>query len=593
MKTLFRIVPILIAILLIIYVSLFSLTSETTQIDRNLSISTLLAATQVAATQQSLLASQSGDIDSLPFKDNPEVYKDDDPSSVVTIYVTVKKGEAYTWQQINNLAEANNDPNTSSTADAIVQFGDDLGPYPSEVGFNAITPNSTIEIRRATANFDLQKSYKIVLIDSAGTWRGQSSIILNKHLSDETRFRNKLSFDLMKQIPDLISLRTQFVHLYVKDETAEPAQTSFVDYGLYTQIEQPNKRFLASRLLDSDGQLYKANNFEFNEYPDQIRLVTDPLYDENSFSQVLEIRGSNDHTKLIQMLKDVNDESIPIEQTFEKYFNADNYFTWMAFNILVGNIDTYSQNYFLYSPKNGNKWYFIAWDYDNAFPLQTTPEYSAKKFLPWQKGVSTYWGVTLHRRVLQVDEYRLALDRKMDELLKVLYPDAINSLIDLYQPVIDKYTFAMPDAYYLPVSFDTSRKIANLIYTNIDTNYNLYVTSLEQPMPFYLYSPVINNDKLSFTWSEAYDLGLRDISYRFILGKDWAFQDIIFEQELINTSIDVPINLLTPGKYFWQVTAINSINGIQSSYDFYVDSNSVIHPGVKMFYITPNGEVIE
>ena len=33
------------------------------------------------------------------------------------------------------------------------------------------------------------------------------------------RFRNKLSYDLLKGIPELLSLRTQFVHLYVKDET--------------------------------------------------------------------------------------------------------------------------------------------------------------------------------------------------------------------------------------------------------------------------------------------------------------------------------------------------------------------------------------
>lgn len=44
------------------------------------------------------------------------------------------------------------------------------------------------------------------------------------------RFRNKLAYDLMKDIPQMISARTQFVHLYVKDET-EGGSGVFEDYG--------------------------------------------------------------------------------------------------------------------------------------------------------------------------------------------------------------------------------------------------------------------------------------------------------------------------------------------------------------------------
>ena len=52
-----------------------------------------------------------------------------------------------------------------------------------------------------------------------GEWRGQRTIALNKHVSDVFRFRNKLAYDLMKDIPQMMSARTQFVHLYVKDTT--------------------------------------------------------------------------------------------------------------------------------------------------------------------------------------------------------------------------------------------------------------------------------------------------------------------------------------------------------------------------------------
>lgn len=57
----------------------------------------------------------------------------------------------------------------------------------------------------------------------------------------------------------MTSLRTQFVHLYVKDLSAGGSSSSYEDYGLYTHVEQPNKQFLRSHMLDPNGQLYKVN----------------------------------------------------------------------------------------------------------------------------------------------------------------------------------------------------------------------------------------------------------------------------------------------------------------------------------------------
>lgn len=590
MKLVFRIIPMILAVLLVVFGSILSLASEPVIIDNKLTVATL-----VAAQGSDAIEGDRG-VDGVPFQDNLEVYKDDAPGSVVTIFITIKSDGHNGWDSLNdygNLVEEIDQTATNEEPEVIVQFGDDTGPLPAEFGYGDILPNATIETRGANSAFDPQKSYKITLFNNSGTWRGQSVINLNKHLSDETRFRNKLSLDLMKQIPHMVSLRTQFIHLYVRDESTNDQLNGFVDYGLFTQVEQPNKRFLENHHLDRDGQLYKAENFLFNEYPDAIRLVTDPLFDENAFSQLLEIRGSNDHSKLIQMLHEVNNEDIPIEQTFEKYFDSENYFTWMAFNILSGNVDVISENYLLYSPKNGNRWYFIPWDYDKAFPLQTDPELSTKYYLPWQNGVSNYWGSTLHRRVLQEDQYRNMLDRKLDELLLILYPEYINSFIDLYQPVVDKYSFVMPDAYHMPVDKNTSYRIANLLSSEIDTNYNLYVKSLEEPMPFSLGSPVLTDDKLSFSWGKSYDLGDRPIKYEFEISKDWGFNEIIYRQSLVNTAVDIPFNLLTSGKYFWRVAAINSLGSVQYSYDYYIDGNSEIHPGVKVFYLTAEGMVLE
>ncbi len=300
------------------------------------------------------------DINDVPFQDNEELYKSDDPASVVYMYITVRKGNPsdntdHTWAEVNSYSKwLNGLPSdiVVGKAEVILQIGDESGPLPGEVGYAETVPNATIQIRGNSTSAKPTKNFKIEFLPGAGEWRGQTTLDLNKHLFDDVRVRNKLAFDLLKQIPNMTSLRTQFVRLFVKDETTDPPKTTFVDYGLFTQIEQPNKRFLRNHLLDADGQLYKATFFEFFRYPDQIRLADDPLYDRSAFSKILEIKGNKDHTKLIQMLDAVNNYSIPIEQTFEKYFNADNYFTWLAFNILMGNVDTQAQNFYLYSPRN-------------------------------------------------------------------------------------------------------------------------------------------------------------------------------------------------------------------------------------------------
>lgn len=66
------------------------------------------------------------------------------------------------------------------------------------------------------------------------------------------------------------------------------------------------------------------------------------------------------------MLDDVNDYSVSIDDIMDKWFCEDNLFSWLAFHILMGNIDTQSRNVFLYSPLNSSTWYFISWDNDGS-----------------------------------------------------------------------------------------------------------------------------------------------------------------------------------------------------------------------------------
>ena len=483
----------------------------------------------VSTPLDSIITAPTTDIDAQPFQDNLAIYQNDAPGSVVTVFLTVRKGNSadntdHTWNQVNNFSKGLISDDAliqEEKAEAIVQFGDDHGPIPGELGYDEVVPNATIHARGPLTHPQL--SYTISINQGAGKWRGQSTIVLDKHFLDPSRLRNKLNFDLMKQIPDLISLRTQFVHLYIMDQTTDPESKAFVDYGLFTQVEVPDKKFLKSRFLDPNGQLYKAALFDFGRYPDQIRLVDDPMFDESLFSTRLEIKGNQDNSKLIQMLDDVNNLDIPIEATFEKYFDADNYFTWMAYNILVDNVSTSSTNFYLYSPHNSNKFYFIPWDYDDSFFRQNRVNCCAySPYASYEYGVANYWGSPLANRVLRISAYRQALDSKINELMGFLTPQKITAMLDDYKPVVEKYSFQMPDAMYLPINKVELEQDLKIVPSEVKNNYALYLESVKTSMPFYLSAPAVANGILNFKWGESYDFNSQAISYHFVVARDPA-----------------------------------------------------------------------
>ena len=306
--------------------------------------------------------------------EDKRLYQQDNDTSVDTIYLTILpdksgKDNPLTWYAMNRIKSRMDEGDLK----VIVQEGapDGSGPKSGMFGYGSTGSNGKISLRGNTARYAAQRSYKIRLEDQAGLWHDQKTLNLNKHIYDNARIRNKLSFDIFETIPNFTSLRTQFVHLYIKDlSEGNNARKVFEDNGLFTHVEQPNEKFLKSHWLDPNGQLYKAEFFEFFRYPDELKSMSDPTYNKAAFETHLEINGYEDHDKLLAMLDDVNNIAMPIDDVIAKHFDLDNYLTFLAANILMDNMDTSAHNFFLYSPLNSNKWFFLPWDYDGGWELQ-------------------------------------------------------------------------------------------------------------------------------------------------------------------------------------------------------------------------------
>ena len=553
--------------------------------------------TEVESENSGVEKEEKPEINEIHLRDKDTLYESDDDTSVVTMYLTVSRGNSsentdHSWSEINSYSASDYEEMGVERYQVagLLQVGDENGPEAGEVGYGEKVPNATVQIRGQTSSSYAQKNYKIELKKNKGTWRGQRTINLNKHMGEGMRFRNKLAYDLLKGIPELLSLRTQFVHLYVKDET-EGENGGFSDYGLYTQVEQLNKTGMKAHGLDFNGQLYKVNSFEFYRYEDVIKKEDEAGYDQKAFEERLEIKGSSDHRKLIRMLEAVNDYSKPVSTVLEQYFDKENLTYWMALQILTGNVDTQNRNTYLYSPLNSDTWYFICWDNDGAFMRS---EYVKRQFSDqgsWESGVSNYWGNILFQRCLQSETFREELDEAILDLKTYLSEDRLRTMIGRYQAVVKPYAYSMPDQMNEPLTEDAYDEIASEIPGEVENNYQLYLESLKKPMPFYIGKPVITGQKLKVNWDISYDFDAEDITYTVEVARDYLFRDVIYRSErqlLPEAELDLP----EAGQYFVRVQAENSSGYTQDAFDYYV-TDSGKNYGMRCFYITQDGRVEE
>jgi spore coat protein H len=396
--------------------------------------------------------------------------------SVVAVNVT----DVNTFYQVNQDADV---PGTTTQAEVVANLTmpGDLAPR-----------SAKIRLRGSSSRLAEQKSYRIKLASVAPAWQGETTLQFNKHPYDLTRMRNKLAFDLFRDIPHIASLRTQFYRLKVTYtiESTDPQTALSVglhsdeDFGLLTHVEKMGKEYLIARGLPSSsttiGNIYKAENFDFRLSTNLNNYATNQsAANKVEFEKVLSLEADNlDHTPLIAMINEVNNDAIPFDRTFDKYFDKANYLTWLATSILFGNRDTINQNFGLYQPKAGTKFYFVPWDYDGAFGFEDQPTQLAAGplYADWQKTVANWWQVPLHRRFLQDAKHLAELKLAVNEIYdNYLTRAKINAKLDAYKPLVMPLVIVMPDSQYLPVVSSTTRetqweterlRLANVVAAN-------------------------------------------------------------------------------------------------------------------------------
>ena len=187
---------------------------------------------------------------------------------------------------------------------------------------------------------------------------------------------------------------------------------------------------------------------------ERLKNTDDPEYDEALFEQVLEMKSKNhDHTDLLEFVEVINDPDVSAQDLFDQgYLNKENYLTWMASNVVLGNRDTMSQNFYLYHPIGTKTWYFLPWDYDGALGFWHQKSQQAKPRPRWTRGFGNWWNVRLHRKILQDPNIVEQLDMRVHVFKRDLTPLVdIDAMLLEYKDIVMKHVFSLPDRHFLPI----------------------------------------------------------------------------------------------------------------------------------------------
>ena len=426
---------------------------------------------------------------------------------------------------------------------------------------DGLVSNAEMRQRGATSRGAPQKSFRVKLDSSDDLWRGERRIQLIKSFWDFSRIRNKLSYDLFAGIPNLPSMQTQFVNFKVED------QGTVEDYGLYTHVEYFGKEYLVQRGWDKDSGVYKAENFYFKDDPGFALDAAGEPVDVDAFEKLMEIKRGDDHTKFVEMVKALNNSSLDFNsQVFNKYFNQDNYLSWLAVNLLLDNYDTNYHNYYLFNPKDTEKFYMVPWDYDLGLGALFDTNYTTRTDLPrWTQSHANWWGQELHQQFLRQPGNLNLLKEAMKEIRdKYLTAAKLQQKADSYYNVVFPVITSSPDIDKLYIGGTNPEKVAayNQIFSSlaakVQQNYDQFNDRIGDPMPFTLQDPVANgNGSYTFKWAASESLTGQTIRYDLDVSTTPTFDSgtVVFSDTGIQgTTASVPWTYAS-GDYFYRVIA--------------------------------------
>jgi len=214
--------------------------------------------------------------------------------------------------------------------------------------------NSTSAAAPLFANFKI----KLDLHGTRGTWDGEKTFNLHAGVVDTSKMRDAIAYSIFRAA-GVPAPRTAYVELAV----SVPGVYQDTSAGLFTMIEDVNRKFVERRLPPGTGLLMK---------PEGMRGGVQNLGAAWT-SYIPTYRPDRDATpheqqRVIEFAQLVNQPDVALFRArIGSYIDVDQFFRFVAVNAMIANRDSFlggSHNFYLYLDPKDDRIRFIPWDQD-------------------------------------------------------------------------------------------------------------------------------------------------------------------------------------------------------------------------------------
>lgn len=410
---------------------------------------------------------------------------------------------------------------------------------PVEVIYKNDTVGAKMRLRGDSSREYDKKSLKIVFEEGKTLQGEKRKINLNSEWTDKSYIRQYISSFLMEKA-GVNSFKSSFVALYVNNRY----------YGLFLQVENMDKAFLADRGLDVKGNLYKATK-------DGACLS---IYDNinKHWEKKSNKKGDwNDLKQLIQELDTISD--LNFYKYLQSNFEYDKLISITAMNMLIQNGSTNYHNYYMFHDINGNrKWQMLPWDLDKSM--------SYYNWEPYIYSVTTNKWLSdnpLLEKMFINKKVKSDLINKLDEFGSSFFNNEyLDPILDSLNNVLEKY-----------IAIDTTDQIRSVkqweehlkkektfISNQVE---NIINQLINQPSVFEIYKITdIQSSPPILKWGNSSSSSDKQIKYNIYYSKDYLFENPS-TTKVIKSVQDTFYRLpqtLERGKYFWKIVADDEVN---------------------------------
>lgn len=246
-------------------------------------------------------------------------------------------------------------------------------------------------------------------------FRGLNKINLNNNATDPSLLREALSYELFREA-NIPCSRVGFARV----SATVPGKFEKKQFGLYSVVEQVDKRFLKDRYGSAKGFLLKPSTFGVFRYFGEVWSEYEKGYVPKTTPTPEQQQRVIEFAKL---LHDSDDSTF--NQQVEDYLDVDQFLRFLAVNVLLCNLDSVlggAQNHYIYLEPESNKFQFLPWDMDHSFgsfPLLGTPG-SRRELSIDHPGGDDH---KLIERVLRIPAHKEAYHAYLDEYMNTSFAE--------------------------------------------------------------------------------------------------------------------------------------------------------------------------